>query len=114
MGKRKKSSRKPQGPKKRDPLETIFTCLYCHHEKSVTCKIDRREGLAHLHCKVCGQMFQGRVHHLTEPIDIYSMWIDAADQAEKTHAATQSTSGTSSRRPQVVLETPEEDGSDED
>ncbi|EIN07358.1 Elf1-domain-containing protein, partial [Punctularia strigosozonata HHB-11173 SS5] len=79
MGKRKKSSRKPTGPRKREPLETTFTCLFCHHEKSVSVRLDRKEGIGHLVCKVCDQRFQGKIHHLSEAIDIYSEWIDAAD-----------------------------------
>ncbi|KAH8117561.1 Elf1-domain-containing protein [Phellopilus nigrolimitatus] len=84
MGKRKKSSRKPAaGAQKKKPLDTTFTCLFCHHEKSANVKIDRKEGVATLVCRVCGQRFQGRVNHLTEPIDVYSEWIDAADAAQK-------------------------------
>jgi transcription elongation factor Elf1 len=68
----------------------------------VTVKLDRKEGIAQLVCKVCGQSFQSKVNRtfhttshdfrqliamrlidLTEPIDIYSEWIDAADYAEK-------------------------------
>jgi len=77
MGKRKKSSRKPQGPKKvavcrklekgslltsllgqAEPLPTTFTCLFCNHEKSVTVKLDKKAGVGQLDCKVCGQKFQ--------------------------------------------------------
>ncbi|KAI9510899.1 Elf1-domain-containing protein [Russula earlei] len=83
MGKRKKSSRKPGPKRKREPLETTFTCLFCHHDNSVTVKLDRKEGLAQLLCKICSQSFQSKVNHLTEPIDIYSEWIDAADYAAK-------------------------------
>ncbi|KAF8522283.1 hypothetical protein BU17DRAFT_45011 [Hysterangium stoloniferum] len=83
MGKRKKSSRKPGTARKKEPLETSFTCLYCHHEKSVTVKLDRKEGVAYLNCKICSQNYQSKVNHLTEPIDIYSEWIDAADEAER-------------------------------
>ncbi|OCB84081.1 Elf1-domain-containing protein [Sanghuangporus baumii] len=85
MGKRKKSSRKPATPasRKRVPLDTTFTCLFCHHDKSVNVKIDRKEGVATLLCRICGQRFQGRVNHLTEPIDVYSEWIDAADAAQR-------------------------------
>ncbi|KAI0054097.1 Elf1-domain-containing protein [Auriscalpium vulgare] len=83
MGKRKKSSRKPTAKKGKDPLDTTFTCLFCHHDNSVNVKVDRKEGVAHLLCKICDQRYQSRVHHLTEPIDIYSEWIDAADLAEK-------------------------------
>lgn len=81
-------------------IETTFTCLFCHHDKSVTVKLDRKEGLALLHCRVCGQRYQGKVNRtcywlpcpfliidsfadLTEPIDIYSEWIDAADAAQR-------------------------------
>lgn len=61
--------------------------------------MDRKEGVAQLFCKVCDQRYQSKVNRkyairsvlchywhlldLTEPIDIYSEWIDAADAAEK-------------------------------
>ena len=80
MGKRKKSSRKPQGPRKREPLgecssistdsdltkllETTFTCLFCHHDKSVSIRMDRKEGIAQLFCKVCDQRFQSKVNRM--------------------------------------------------
>ncbi|KAI0807480.1 transcription elongation factor 1, partial [Fomes fomentarius] len=83
MGKRKKSSRKPTGPRKKEQLDTNFTCLFCHHDKSVSVRINRKEGMAQLLCKVCDQRYQSKANHLTEPIDIYSEWIDAADAAEK-------------------------------
>ena len=85
--------------------ETAFTCLFCHHDKSVTVRMDRKEGIAQLFCKVCDQRYQSKVnrmstccpaglasrHHsspdLTEPIDIYSEWIDAADAAERAAGA---------------------------
>ncbi|KAE9396082.1 hypothetical protein BT96DRAFT_958338 [Gymnopus androsaceus JB14] len=76
MGKRKKSSRKPGPAKMKVPLDTTFTCLFCHHEKSVTVRIDRKEGFAQL-----------VLSNLTEPIDIYSEWIDAADEAENAAVA---------------------------
>ncbi|KZT67730.1 Elf1-domain-containing protein [Daedalea quercina L-15889] len=97
MGKRKKSSRKPQGPRRKDPLETQFTCLFCHHDKSVTVRLDRKEGIAQLFCKVCDQRYQSKVNHLTEPIDIYSEWIDAADAAEKEILSNRRTTAGSSR-----------------
>ncbi|KAJ1329244.1 Transcription elongation factor Elf1 like [Microdochium nivale] len=57
MGKRKSSS-KPQGPKKSDPLPTTFTCLFCNHEKAVAVKMDKKAGVGQLDCKICGQKFQ--------------------------------------------------------
>ncbi|KAI2473774.1 Elf1-domain-containing protein [Annulohypoxylon bovei var. microspora] len=83
MGKRKKSSRKPQGKKKNDPLPTVFTCLFCNHEKSVTVKIEKRLGVGQLECTVCGQRFQCGINYLSAPVDVYSEWIDAADAVAK-------------------------------
>ncbi|KDQ60801.1 hypothetical protein JAAARDRAFT_31782 [Jaapia argillacea MUCL 33604] len=97
MGKRKKSSRKPTGPKRREPLESTFTCLFCHHDKSVTVRLDRKEGIAQLVCKVCDQRYQSKVNHLTEPIDIYSEWIDAADAAQREDSSIRRPVASSSR-----------------
>lgn len=69
--------------------------------------MDRKEGVAQLFCKVCDQRYQSKVNRvsyhvsstcidllttpyradLTEPIDIYSEWIDAADAAERAAGA---------------------------
>ncbi|KZP11954.1 Elf1-domain-containing protein, partial [Athelia psychrophila] len=78
MGKRK-AAKKPQGPKRTQPLDTTFTCLYCHHENSVTVRMNKKEGIAHLACRICDQRYQSKVHHLTEPIDVYAEYVDAAD-----------------------------------
>lgn len=78
MGKRKKSSRKPQGPKKVDPLPTVFTCLFCNHEKSVTVKLDKKAGVGQLDCRVCGQKFQCGINYLSAAVDVYGEWVDAA------------------------------------
>ncbi|KAH8887467.1 Elf1-domain-containing protein [Thozetella sp. PMI_491] len=79
MGKRKKSSRKPQGPKRSDPLPTVFTCLFCNHERAVTVKVEKKEGVGYLECKICGQKFQCAINYLSAPVDVYSEWVDAAD-----------------------------------
>ncbi|KAI5804022.1 transcription elongation factor Elf1 like-domain-containing protein [Peziza echinospora] len=78
MGKRKKAA-KPQGPKKREPLSTTFSCLFCNHEKSITCKLDKKSSVGTLHCKVCAQTFQTDINSLSAPVDVYSDWIDACD-----------------------------------
>ncbi|KAI1491124.1 Elf1-domain-containing protein [Biscogniauxia mediterranea] len=83
MGKRKKSSRKPQGPKKNEPLPTQFTCLFCNHEKAVSVKMDKKAGVGQLDCKVCGQKFQCAINYLSAPVDVYSEWVDAADAVAK-------------------------------
>ncbi|RPA78010.1 Elf1-domain-containing protein [Ascobolus immersus RN42] len=83
MGKRKKATRKPTGPKKREGLASSFACLFCNHENSVSCKIDRKAGIGGLDCKVCGQSFQTDINSLSAPIDVYSDWVDACDQVAK-------------------------------
>lgn len=83
MGKRKKSSRKPQGPKKREPLATTFPCLFCNHENSVSVKLDKKGGIGELSCKVCGQSFQSGINYLSAAVDVYSDWIDACDSVAK-------------------------------
>ncbi|KAF9227910.1 Elf1-domain-containing protein [Gyrodon lividus] len=113
MGKRKKSSRKPaaaSAARRREPLDTAFTCLFCHHDKSVTVRVDRKEGIAQLVCRVCDQRYQSKVNHLTEPIDIYSEWIDAADAAQKDGQAHRRPLASSSR----LAPAPHYVGSDDD
>ncbi|KAL8772563.1 MAG: hypothetical protein Q9209_002224 [Squamulea sp. 1 TL-2023] len=83
MGKRKKSSRKPQGKKKKDPLPSTFPCLFCNHENSVSTKLDKKAGTGELSCKACGQQFQTSVNYLSSGVDVYSDWIDACDAVAK-------------------------------
>ncbi|KAJ5169114.1 Transcription elongation factor [Penicillium canariense] len=83
QGKRKKSSRTPQGPRKREPLATTFACLFCNHENSVVVKLDKKLGLGDLSCKVCGQKFQTGINYLSAAVDVYSDWVDACDAVAK-------------------------------
>ncbi|EDO16370.1 hypothetical protein Kpol_1051p19 [Vanderwaltozyma polyspora DSM 70294] len=79
MGKRKKSSR---GPVKRvvQKLDTKFNCLFCNHDKSVSCTIDKKNSIGSLSCKICGQTFQTRINALSQPVDVYSDWFDAVEE----------------------------------
>ncbi|KAI0547288.1 transcription elongation factor Elf1 like-domain-containing protein [Xylaria curta] len=99
MGKRKKSSRKPQGPKKREGLAKEFTCLFCNHEKSVHVKLDKKAGVGNLSCAVCGQQFQCGINTLSEAIDVYSDWVDAADAVAKEAANDRASASASFTRP---------------
>ncbi|VUC21867.1 unnamed protein product [Clonostachys rosea] len=94
MGKRKKSSRGPQGPKRADPLPTVFTCLFCNHESSVTVKLDKKAGVGQLDCRVCGQKFQCAVNYLSAAVDVYGEWVDAADAVAKEDSSAQGYAGT--------------------
>lgn len=77
MGKRKTAA-KPQ-KKVKQTLDITFRCLFCNHEKSVICTIDKKNGVGDLHCKTCGQSFQTAINALSHPVDIYSDWIDACE-----------------------------------
>ncbi|CAK3832515.1 related to ELF1  len=88
MGKRKKSSRKPTGPRKREPLATNFKCVFCNHETAVTVKIDKKGGVGNLNCKSCGQTFQTGVNYLSQAVDVYADWIDACDAVAKDSGGT--------------------------
>ncbi|KAF3986519.1 hypothetical protein FT663_03782 [Candidozyma haemuli var. vulneris] len=77
MGKRKAAA-KPQ-KKIKVKLDTTFRCLFCNHEKSVICTLDKKNGVGDLACKICGQSFQTAINSLSQPVDIYSDWIDACE-----------------------------------
>lgn len=78
MGKRKTSSRGPQ-KKIKQVLPSTFTCLFCNHDDSVVCALDKKAGIGSLSCKICGQSFQAKVNALSAAVDIYSEWVDACE-----------------------------------
>jgi transcription elongation factor Elf1 len=83
MGKRKKAAKPPTGPKKREGLQTVFQCLFCNQEASVTVKIEKKIGIGQLNCKNCGQSFQTTTNYLSAPVDVYYDWVDACDAVMK-------------------------------
>lgn len=62
-----------------DPLPTVFTCLFCNHENSVTVKIDKKGGVGSLECKVCGQRFQCTINCTVTPVpdpgSTHKIWV---------------------------------------
>ncbi|KAM0324211.1 hypothetical protein ACHAQA_008405 [Verticillium albo-atrum] len=118
MGKRKSSS-KPQGPKKKDPLPELFPCLFCNHEDAVKPKVDKKSGVGNLSCKVCGQTFQCSINYLSAPVDVYSEWVDAADHVsskQKAASAGGLSQGMGARRTERPIEERDEEdiGADDD
>lgn len=118
QGKRKKSSRKPAGPKKREALDTEFTCLFCNHDKAIQVKLDKKAGIGDLSCKICGQKFQSNINYLSAAVDVYSDWIDACETVAKDHveaeheatAADKEFSTYASERPSATAGGDEDDG----
>jgi len=75
MGKRKSRAKPP--PKKRmDKLDTVFCCPFCNHRDSVECRIDMKNLIGEAICNICQESYCTTITALTEPIDIYSEWID--------------------------------------
>lgn len=79
MGKRKKSTRTP-AKKIVLKLDTKFNCLFCNHDQSVSCTLDKKNSIGSLQCKICGQSFQTRINGLSQPVDVYSDWFDAVEE----------------------------------
>ncbi|PSC67515.1 transcription elongation factor 1-like protein [Micractinium conductrix] len=78
MGKRKSSAKAP--PKKQRPkLETTFACPFCNADKSVGCEMDREKNVGAVRCTQCKAAWSTKIHQLSEPIDVYSEWIDACE-----------------------------------
>nr|XP_010908977.1 transcription elongation factor 1 homolog [Elaeis guineensis] len=79
MGKRK--SRAKPVPKKPQPkLDVYFTCPFCNHDKSFNCSMDMKMKIGEAYCRVCEESYATSIHHLTEPIDIYSEWLDECER----------------------------------
>merc|ERR1711934_994636 len=79
---RRKSKRKPP-PKNRatEPLDTLFNCPFCNHEKSCEVKMEKTKNTGNIRCMVCMEDFQATINFLSEPIDVYNEWIDACEEA---------------------------------
>ncbi|TVU12423.1 hypothetical protein EJB05_46067, partial [Eragrostis curvula] len=77
MGKRKsRTSKLLAQPRKVAKLDTVFSCPFCNHAGSVECSIDRKHGIAKTSCFICKEFYATTAHALTEPVDVYSDWID--------------------------------------
>ena len=83
MGRRRAKAQKVV-KKKKPVMLTEFKCPFCNHEGAVECKIDYEKESGSLECRVCGASYSATVNYLSEPIDIFSEWIDhcEAEDAE--------------------------------
>ncbi|CAM0957546.1 unnamed protein product [Alopecurus aequalis] len=84
MAKRKSANSKMASRKKPAvKLDTAFCCPFCNHSGSVECKIDIKDWIAEAVCFVCKERYSTKAHALTEPIDVYSEWIDECEKANE-------------------------------
>mmetsp|Transcript_16899 Transcript_16899/g.39035 ORF Transcript_16899/g.39035 Transcript_16899/m.39035 type:complete len:154 (+) Transcript_16899:222-683(+) len=79
MGRRAKKA--PVQTKKRVTLAKRFKCPFCANEDVVEAKMDFRMGIGSLNCRLCGASYQMPIHHLHEPIDVFSEWLDDCEAA---------------------------------
>ena len=49
---------------------------------TVECKMDFKAGIGSLTCRLCGAAYQMPIHHLHEPIDVFSEWLDDCEAAQ--------------------------------
>eukprot|EP00569_Conticribra_weissflogii_P016739 CAMPEP_0171390644 /NCGR_PEP_ID=MMETSP0880-20121228/726_1 /TAXON_ID=67004 /ORGANISM="Thalassiosira weissflogii, Strain CCMP1336" /LENGTH=132 /DNA_ID=CAMNT_0011903123 /DNA_START=76 /DNA_END=470 /DNA_ORIENTATION=- len=85
MGKRAKKA--PVQTKKKQVLAKRFKCPFCSNEDVVECKMDLKNGTGSLSCRICSASYQMPIHHLHEPIDVFSEWLDDCEAAERGEVA---------------------------
>ncbi|XP_019645797.1 transcription elongation factor 1 homolog isoform X1 [Branchiostoma floridae] len=83
MGRRRKSSKPPPKKKMTEPLQIVFPCPFCNHEKSCEVNLDRTRNVGTVTCRVCLEDFQTPINYLSEAVDVYSDWIDACESANQ-------------------------------
>jgi transcription elongation factor Elf1 len=62
-------------------LAKRFKCPFCANDDTVECKMDFKINIGSLHCRLCGASYQMSIHHLHEPIDVFSEWLDDCEAA---------------------------------
>jgi len=82
MGRRKKAQ-KVVKKKVRPEVDTVFKCLFCNHEKSVVCKLNLTSMIGDLVCRICDAKFETQINSLTDPIDVFSEWLDEAQDLQE-------------------------------
>ena len=103
MGRRKSNRKAPPKRKLVQPLDKVFACPFCNHEKSCDVKMEYEKNTAHIKCNVCSEDFQTVINckrvitcccsslcckfahllvvsDLTQPIDVYNEWIDECEK----------------------------------
>jgi len=79
MGRRKSNRKPPPRKKNIEPLDTVFTCPFCNHERSCEVTLDMERNTGRVACRVCCEEFQCPIHYLSEAVDVYNEWIDACE-----------------------------------
>ena len=60
--------------------------------------MDFRAGIGSLSCRLCGASYQMPIHHLHEPVDVFSEWLDDCEAAAQGKPTGASAGGASSQQ----------------
>eukprot|EP01069_Polyplicarium_translucidae_P007373 Polyplicarium_translucidae@DN3099_c0_g3_i3.p2 len=69
--------------KPKEKLAAAFDCPFCGHCRCVDAKLEKKRALGTLACRICSASYSMRVSPLTEPIDLFSDWIDRCEEENK-------------------------------
>ena len=61
----------------------VFDCPYCSRRETVEVKINKKERIGTLNCRVCKVKYEMRIGNLTKEVDIFCSWIDHAGELNK-------------------------------
>ena len=78
--------------------------------------MDFRLGIGSLDCRLCGASYQMPIHHLHEPVDVFSEWLDdceAAALGKPTGQAAAALEAQNQHRPEYDISDDENDEIDE-
>jgi len=81
MGRRRSKRKPPPKRKMIEDLPSTFTCPFCNSENSCEVDLDQTKRIGMINCSVCLEQFSTVINYLTEPLDVYSEWIDACEAA---------------------------------
>lgn len=62
-------------------VEVTFNCPFCNSSKTVSCNMDWEMERGTVECSACHMNHTIAINHLTEPVDVYSEWLDACEEA---------------------------------
>lgn len=79
----KKKSRKIVSKVKKEEIATIFDCPFCNNKRVIEVKISKKDFKAQINCRICKCNYNTKANGLTEPIDVYSEWIDECEKINK-------------------------------
>ena len=65
------------------PKTRVGPLLPASCSQACSCKMDLDHSVGSILCDNCGAKYSMRINRLTEPIDVYSEWIDSARGRER-------------------------------